>query len=98
MCYDFQGRPISVEQWSALLASPDRIVEQTRVFDYEVSTVWLGLDHGGGEIPVIFETMVWDTSPDQAGYLIMRWVSWEQAQQAHDQIVATLRDMRALPS
>lgn len=66
--YDRSGIPISYEEFGRLFMIPGyRVVEQTVLADaadpttgYDVSTVWLGIDHGWGshELPVIFETMV----------------------------------------
>lgn len=42
-----------------------KVVKQEDVGKYWVSTVWLGMDHGFGGKPMIFETMVFDKSrPD----------------------------------
>lgn len=42
-----------------------RIVEQTKVGDYLVSTVFLGLDHSFGfSRPLYFETMIFMNGPD----------------------------------
>lgn len=59
--YDRQGRRISVERASELLIDLDyKRVALDEIGPYEVSTVWLGLDHGWtpGGAPLIFETMV----------------------------------------
>lgn len=58
--FDRQGKPIGATEWSKLRENGGFIVEKTKVGDTEVSTVWLGLDHGYGEghEPVIFETMI----------------------------------------
>lgn len=66
--YDRSGIPISYEEFGRLLGVPGyKVIEQTVLADaadptkgYDVSTVWLGIDHGWGshELPVIFETMV----------------------------------------
>lgn len=59
--YDRQGRRISIERASELLIDLDyKRVALDEIGPYEVSTVWLGLDHGWtpGGAPLIFETMV----------------------------------------
>jgi hypothetical protein len=60
LCYDRQGKPISVAAWSFRHCdSGYRVVAQTRLRGWLVSTVWLGLDHSYGQgPPLIFETMV----------------------------------------
>lgn len=63
--YDRQGRRISTERANELLVDLDyRRVALDEIGPYEVSTVWLGLDHGwsGGAAPVIFETMVFTSA------------------------------------
>lgn len=65
--YDKDGIPITIEEWGRLNADRDYSqIDRTKILDgvnpssaFDVSTVWLGLDHGGGSgAPVIFETMV----------------------------------------
>ena len=76
MFYDRTGQPINVEQWGQLRelgVDPDGRygknayvrVGQDVIGEVEVSTVWLGMDHGFGfgrdadeYKPVIFETMI----------------------------------------
>jgi len=64
--FDRKGNPISMRDWTRLWDNFEyRSVGHTIVGDYEVSTVWLGLDHGWGRSRRIFETMVFRTSaPD----------------------------------
>jgi hypothetical protein len=47
-------------EWGEWLETADRIVFQTDVGEYFVSTVFLGLDHGypRGAPPILFETMI----------------------------------------
>lgn len=60
--YDQAGLPIDIAEFEALWRIADyRIIDKTAVADdVEVSTVWLGIDHGWHRDgpPVIFETMV----------------------------------------
>lgn len=66
--YDRNGIPISMDEWSKTLAEQGNRVARSKVTDaadpsvsFDVSTVWLGLDHGHQDgPPVIFETMVFD--------------------------------------
>lgn len=60
---DESGTPqpcANVLAWAAWFETADRIVAQTEVGRYEVSTVFLGVDHGFGHTsrPVLWETMV----------------------------------------
>lgn len=74
---------------------------KTKVDDYEVSTVFLGLDHqyGFGEQgdPVLWETMIFGSGPvpwasgDDHEYQ-KRYTSADAARMGHDQTVQRLRD------
>jgi hypothetical protein len=117
--YDRDGEPI--ETWDAagnilleplgrindLLKDYDyRKVAKTKVDCYEVSTVWLGVDHSFGESeePVIFETMVFvrDDDAHTAPYdeWCWRYSSEEEALRGHGAVVAALKEGREpeLPS
>jgi hypothetical protein len=56
----------------------------------EVSTVFLGLDHGFGfgDRPMLFETMIF--KDDRAGNFQRRYHTWEEALADHDQICEAL--------
>lgn len=58
--YDRDGKVIDLVTWSELHSNMDyRVVEQTVIGEYLVSTVWLGIDHSYGDGPIkIFETMI----------------------------------------
>lgn len=70
---------------------PNRIIAKTTVGDYEVSTVFLVIDHGFKGIPVLFETMIFpdignnqyqDRCSSYADALLMheKAVEWLKAQ------------------
>ena len=54
-----------------------------------VSTVFLGLDHGFGDVPILFETMIYDD--DGFWDYQNRYMSWEQAELGHEQAVDSVR-------
>lgn len=58
--YDKDGSPLTLHEWSSKYTNEYKRVAQTNVAGkYNVSTIWLGLDHRYGEgAPLIFETMV----------------------------------------
>lgn len=68
--YDRSGNAISFRDWARLMAWDDknehkyRIVQQEYVDHYWISTVFLGLDHGWGGALKLFETMVFNQSPE----------------------------------
>lgn len=72
---------------------------KTTVDGYEVSTVFLGLDHqhGEGETPILWETMIFGEGPvpwasgDDNEYQ-ERYTSAEDARAGHEQTVQRLRD------
>jgi hypothetical protein len=59
--YDRNGDPIKFGEWGVLMQTPSyKIIEQTDVGPWMVSTVWLGLNHNWPGRPIIFETMVFE--------------------------------------
>ena len=96
--YDRNGIPITEEQAAELRARPDYLaIARTKVLDgqdttrsYDVSTVWLGLDHRFGEgAPVIFETMVFPEG-DAAEIDVRRYPTEALAREGHTATVVTL--------
>lgn len=92
--FDRDGNPTSLWVWAALRDKPTYMrVARTTIASaadvahaYDVSTVWLGIDHGFGiGPPVIFETMVFgDTMGDLA---CERYITEAAARRGHDQMV-----------
>jgi hypothetical protein len=68
--YNLAGEPIPLTEWARLLVGPfsQRCVAQHWVQGWKVSTVWVGLDMAAGEsrTPLIFETMVFAPSQEEA--------------------------------
>jgi len=62
--YGMDGEPLTWRQWSERrMENPDaRRVALTKIGNYEVSTVLLGIDHRFSRSgpPIIFETMIFD--------------------------------------
>lgn len=88
--WDKNGMPMSMADW--VIAVED--IKYKRIGRYEncmfaVSTVWLGIDHGIGDKPVIFETMVFP----RAGKSVLsevycqRYTSLEDAKIGHEKAV-----------
>ena len=68
-----------------------KIVEQTQIGDYQVSTVFLGLDHNMSMAPgkpVLWETMIF--GPDDEGYQ-ERYTSYKEAKLGHKKAVWQVR-------
>jgi hypothetical protein len=106
--YDREGNPIETfdEQGNLLiepmmrvnrmLADYDyKVVANTTVGDYKVSTVWLGLDHQfePDGPPLLFETMIFGAGND-APYdeWIWRYPTEKEAFEAHCAIVKALQE------
>ena len=52
-------RPCTLEEWGKMMESDQRVIEKTEVGGFEVSTVFLGLEHGARDgKPLVFETMI----------------------------------------
>jgi hypothetical protein len=96
--YDKYGMPISLERWATLMEKDDRILAQTVVGDYLVSTVWLGLDHNiFGSTPMIFESCVFYIPDGEGGKWIttlepIRYPTRRAAIAGHQKILQEVRD------
>jgi hypothetical protein len=89
--YDRDGRPIGMMEWGRLLDNLEyRVIEKTLVRGrWEVSTVWMGLDHSFGQgPPLIFETMVFDQNAgDASDHEMRRYATEQQARDGHAEMV-----------
>ncbi len=81
------------DTWAAWFEQTDkRIVYQTMVDEYQVSTVFLGMDHsfGGGGPPVLWETMIFGPDDTYEDFQ-QRYVSYDDAVAGHTQAVTHVR-------
>lgn len=81
--YDKQGKLLTRTEYFGLLGTigPDyKRVAVSEVGDVLISTVWLGLDHGYGGEPLIFETMQFGGEGDSD---LERYPTLEAAQSGH---------------
>lgn len=102
--YDRNGAVIDSQEWTRLFTPDYQRVARTKVTDaadpsksFDVSTVWLGIDHAwGGGPPVIFETMVFaeGTSVDED---CRRYCTETEARQGHTASVVTVAAMLTDP-
>lgn len=90
MFYDRSGIPISARDFERLHMDMDyRVVARTTITDaadpaktLDVSTVWLGLNHGFGDSPpLIFETMVF--GDDSLDLSCGRYSTEDEAKKGH---------------
>lgn len=89
--YDRQGNRITVQQFEAVLEKEGKVLGKTQVGEQEVSTVWLGLNHGWdqeGEL-LIFETMIFGYGPFQD--IPYRYSTEQQAYEGHKTWVQRLK-------
>lgn len=83
--YILEGKePKPVEdlmEWAKWFEKANRVVEQTKVDDVKVSTVFLGMDHSFFDgPPILFETMIFGGPED--GYQ-ERYSTWDEAVKGH---------------
>ena len=68
-------------KWGRAMENDSRRVAQTQVGDVNISTVFLGLDHGFGGKVLLFETMAFDPKGDEK--MCERYETWEEAERGH---------------
>ena len=89
---DTKPVPVSdIYRWSLWMETADRSVARETVNGYDVSTVFLGMDHAfGGDVPILFETMVFgDGDIDQYQE---RYSTYNEAVAGHQRIVDAIRE------
>lgn len=84
---------LDLNAWSIGFETLDRTIARTDIGNYQVSTVFLGIDHNfgfsGTTAPILFETMVFE-GEEADDHLQLRYETWEQAEAGHAQVVAAL--------
>lgn len=107
---DQNGKPILCEDtlaWAEWYDTADRVVAKTKIGIYEVSTVFLGLDHGFHRLmnpelsPVLWETMVFgeevyvellDRMVRKSLDRMDRYTSLEEAKAGHKKMVEWVKE------
>ena len=93
--------PARTLEWARWYETADRRVALTRTDHYEISTVFLGLDHSwSGGPPVLYETMVFPLNvvSIKTGKRSMleedmdRYCTWEEAEAGHAEMVRKVLD------
>lgn len=90
--YDKQGKHLTSAEYMHLLCTigPDyKRVAVAEIGDVTISTVWLGLDHGYGGEPMIFETMQFGGEGDSD---MERYPTLEEARAGHDAWVQRIQE------
>lgn len=98
MYYDRQGNKITQDEWGKKHREDyEKIVIKTTVGKYEISTVWLGLDHGWNknDAPMIFETMVFpiDGMDDVD---CVRYTTEEEAIEGHLKLLRKYKEVESV--
>jgi hypothetical protein len=94
--YDRQGRPLTREEFCTsfenreALEAARRVAETTLLNGRWVSTVWIGIDMNFGTTgaPLIFETMVFESSHDLRELDVDRYSTEADALAGHARLVA----------
>jgi hypothetical protein len=83
--FDRAGQAISMAQWGELQTEDyKRVGLQAFEGGVSVSTVWLGLDHGGSRnAPLIFETMIFGPEGYPYNECLMRYAVEAEAVMGH---------------
>ena len=80
----------NVLDWAKWYEAADRRVDQTRVGDKIISTIFLGVDYNFGEgPPILFETAVFLGG---STLRLKRYSTWEQAVEGHAEVVGEEED------
>jgi hypothetical protein len=102
--FDWYGRPLSLEGWTALLAGETKVavtdIETPAGENIRVSTVWTGTDlsyrrRDDDQPPRVFETMVFGPSPlDEQAW---KWSTEEQARAGHQRVTELVNALLKTP-
>lgn len=80
--------PMDIFKEKTQLGTEDARVARTKIKNGIVSTVFLALDHShGGELPLVFETMVFLDETGMEDRDCERYTTWEQAVEGHKRMV-----------
>lgn len=95
--YILEGKtPIPCEnllEWAAWFSNADRKVANTNIGEYQISTVFLGMNHGWEGKPILFETMIFGfpTEHELCDYQT-RCSTWGMAEKQHEQAVELVKE------
>jgi hypothetical protein len=110
--YDRDGNKINFERYVQLLGNTKNWMEYRRVAfdrygDFDVSTIWLGIDHNWSREgdPVIFETMIFVRSPDagedidtRTSVYCRRYTNEQEALEGHKEALESLKTPHIIES
>lgn len=87
--------PANLLEWAEFLedAKDKRIVNKTKINDYEVSTVFIGFDYNSlSDKPHIFETMVFNKKDKPYTNYCDRYSTWKEAEEGHQKAIQWVKD------
>ncbi len=92
--YDRQGNPMTLLEWGKKFEDREyQVVAQTKVHNYFVSTIWLGLNHAfGNSRPLIFETMIFNKGEEAFSEFQQRYSTEKEAKAGHVGAVIAVRE------
>jgi len=92
MYYNKKGEKIDLQTYADLFKDDYRFIKQDTLANGKwISTVWLGSDHSfGGDVPLIFETMVFPNKGSWGEIDMERYSTEEEAIKGHDALVKKL--------
>lgn len=74
-----------LKEWAEAFEKCNRTVSKTKLSDgVEISTVFLGAHHGLGDVPILFETMIFGGEHDE---YCERYSTWDEAEAGHQRAV-----------
>ncbi len=90
-------RPCELDEWSNQFENMSiqgvRHVAEDFINGCHVSTIWLGMNHNYfGGVPLLLETMVFDTPHSGHDIYMKRYTTWEQAVEGHKKAVQWVLD------
>jgi len=87
---DHQPVPIDPDLWWEWFKNPEnRRVKQETVNGYWISTVFVGLNAGAEDPPLLFETEAFDRNGETV--FRMKCATWDEALRQHEAAVAVTR-------
>lgn len=83
-----------LEKWGKWIEKADRTLLKTTVGEYQISTVFLGIDHrfGGPGAPILWETMIFGPEDSEHADYQRRYTTKATALKGHSETVQMVID------
>ena len=83
-------------EWAKFFETQNRRVARTTYAGFEISTVFLALDHNFGETndqrPILFETIVFDKFGREIPKFTKRYCTWDEAENGHKKTESVVKN------